>query len=83
MGGPSLVLYVGRDGGADVRLFDDKGMLREERTEGSVAHIRVEAGGCSLSISFAEFDEALVIRVSGGVRVERRNGVLEVRCVGG
>lgn len=79
----ALVLYMSKEGGVDVQLFDDKGMLREERAAGPAKHIRVEASSCSLNISFAEFEEAIVVKVSGNVSVERKNGVLEVRCVGG
>lgn len=78
----TLVLYVSKDRGAGVQFFDDKGMLREEQTAGSVKHVRVEAHSCSLSISFAEFETAIVVKVSGNVSVERKNGVLEVRCLG-
>ncbi len=78
----ALVLYVSRSGDANLRLFDEKGMLTGERTAKSVKHVRVEAGKCSVDISFAEFEAAIVVLVSGSVVYEQRNNVLGVRCVG-
>lgn len=77
-----LVLYVGRKRGADVLLYDDKGMLKEEQTLTPVEHIRIETGECSTNVSFSEFDVAIVIKVSGKVGFNHKNNVFEVRCVG-
>lgn len=77
-----LVLYVSKEGGVDIRLFDSNGMLVREQFAVSVKHIKVEAEKCSADISFAEFETGIVVRVSGNGRYEQKNNVLEVRCVG-
>lgn len=82
MGRRTLVLYLAKSGGARLRIFDEKGMLAKEEGAEAVKHVRIEADGCSADVSFAEFEAAVVVRVSGAVSYERRNSVVGVRCVG-
>ncbi len=78
----TLVLYVGKTGSASLLVLDEKGMVTREQSMASVRHVKIEADGCSIDVSFAEFEAAVVIRVSGSVSYEQRSCVLGVRCVG-
>lgn len=82
MGSVTLVLYVRKDGDADVSLYDEKGSLTRKQELTSIRHVRIEADKCASDISFAEFENAIVFRMSGKVDLKLRSGVLEVRCVG-
>lgn len=82
LGATILVLYVSKEGGVDIRLFDSNGMLVREQCAASIKHIKVEAEKCSADISFAEFEAGILVRVSGRASYEQKNSVLEVRCVG-
>ncbi|MEM2006627.1 MAG: hypothetical protein QXG17_01585 [Sulfolobales archaeon] len=77
-----LVLYMGKEGNTEIRLFDDTGMLKREVLAESIKHVRVYASECSTDISFAEFEAAIVVKVSGNISFEQKGNVLEVRCVG-
>ncbi|MEM0352186.1 MAG: hypothetical protein QW459_04295 [Sulfolobales archaeon] len=82
MSSSALVLYVSKDGRTEVRLFDDRGMLKQEAPVELVKHVTVYASKCSIDVSFAEFETAVIIRISGNTIYEQKNNVLEVRCVG-
>jgi hypothetical protein len=47
-----------------------------------VKHVRIELGDCSADVGFAEFEDAVVVRVSGRVEYSIRGSVVGVRCVG-
>gem|GEM_PF-1306222 len=78
----TLVLYLTKGGRADLRVYSSEGKLSRSDTAGSVKHVRLELGGCSADVSFAEFEDALVIRVSGRVEYSVKGSVVGVRCVG-
>ncbi|MEM1910302.1 MAG: hypothetical protein QW504_00225 [Sulfolobales archaeon] len=82
MSSSALVLYVSKDGRTEVRLFDDRGMLKQEAPVELVKHVTVYASKCSVDVSIAEFETAVIIRISGNTIYEQKNNVLEVRCVG-
>ncbi|MCS7099798.1 MAG: hypothetical protein RMH84_06295 [Sulfolobales archaeon] len=82
MGSGTLVLYVRKDGDVDASLYDEKGLLARKQELTSVKHIKIEADKCVSDISFAEFENAIVVRASGKVDLKLRSGVLEVYCVG-
>lgn len=78
----TFVLYLDRGGSADIRVYNSSGMLRESLSLSGVRHVRLDVDKCSLDISFAEYDVAIVLRVSGRVSYKSVSNVLEVRCVG-
>ncbi|MEM1623031.1 MAG: hypothetical protein QW780_05350 [Sulfolobales archaeon] len=81
MSSGALVLYVGRDGRTEVRFFDDRGMLKREVSMELVKHVAVYVSKCSIDISFAEFEAAVILKISGNTIYKQKNNVLEVRCV--
>ncbi|MCX8184207.1 MAG: hypothetical protein RMI56_04930 [Sulfolobales archaeon] len=82
MNSSTLVLYVNKDGSTDVRLYDEKGLLVKEQNLTSVKHIKIGADRCVADISFAEFEDAVVLRVTGKIDLAYRSSVLEVSCIG-
>lgn len=78
-----LVAYIrSKEGAVTLSRYDHRGMLLESSEMKGVNHVSIEAEKCSLDISFAEFDYAIMLRVSGGISYKQVNNVLEVRCVG-
>lgn len=83
MSSTTLVVYVkSREGVTTVSLYDHRGLLLESLEMKGVDHVSIEAEKCSLDVSFAEFDHAVMLRVGGSVSYRQVNKVLEVRCVG-
>jgi len=78
----TLVLYLTKGGSADLRVYSSEGRLSRSDTAGSVRHVRLELGSCSADVGFAEFEDAVVIRVSGRVEYSVKGSVVGVRCVG-
>ena len=82
MSSETLVLYLTREGSAELRTYGPDGRLSSSATAGSVKHVRIELGDCSADVGLAEFEDAVVVRVSGRVEYSIRGSVVGVRCVG-
>jgi hypothetical protein len=78
----TLVLYLTKGGSAELRTYSPDGRLSRSATAGSVKHVRIELGDCSADVGLAEFEDAVVVRVSGRVEYSIRGSVVGVRCVG-
>jgi len=78
----TLIVYVSKGGATTVSLYDHSGMLLENLEMRGVSHVSVVAERCSLNVSLAEFDSAVMLRVSGSITYKQVSNVLEVRCVG-